>query len=72
MEKRVDEAAGRKAVEGSQASETEILEAQRQKDVPPEGPHARADLINEAATPGTGLFSNPLKAANDEVDPGAG
>jgi hypothetical protein len=38
---------------------------------PAEGPHARADLINEAATPGAGLFSS-RSTGNDDVDPGAG
>jgi hypothetical protein len=38
---------------------------------PAEGPHARQDLINEAATPGAGLFSSK-SAGNDDVDPGAG
>jgi len=41
-------------------------------DFPPEGPHARADLINEDATPGTGLFSGGQKSADKEVDPGVG
>jgi len=41
-------------------------------DCPPEGPHARADLTNEDATPGTGLFSGGQKSADKEVDPGAG
>ncbi len=40
---------------------------------PPEGPHARPDLINESATPGTGLFSDKAGRNNDdEADPGAG
>jgi len=38
---------------------------------PAEGPHARADLINEAATPGSGLFSSKAKRGG-KVDPGAG
>ncbi len=38
---------------------------------PPEGPHARPELINEDATPGTGLFSS-TGAGDNEVDPGAG
>ncbi len=38
---------------------------------PAEGPHARRDLINEDATPGTGLFSNQSDDGTD-VDPGAG
>jgi len=41
-------------------------------DFPPEGPHARPDLINEDATPGTGLFSGGQKSADKDVDPGAG
>jgi hypothetical protein len=38
---------------------------------PAEGPHARADLINEDATPGSGLFSSTVKPGG-KVDPGAG
>ncbi len=38
---------------------------------PAEGPHARAGLINEAATPGSGLFSSKAKPGG-KVDPGAG
>ncbi len=45
----------------------------KQKDAewPAEGPHARADLINEDATPGSGLFSGTTKPGGC-VDPGAG
>ncbi len=39
---------------------------------PAEGPHARADLINEAATPGSGLFSSKGTRDGKKVDPGAG
>ncbi len=38
---------------------------------PAEGPHARADLTNEEATPGSGLFSTTAKPGG-KVDPGAG
>jgi hypothetical protein len=38
---------------------------------PAEGPHARGDLINEDATPGSGLFSSKAKYGG-KVDPGAG
>lgn len=38
---------------------------------PAEGPHAREGLINEAATPGSGLFSSKGKSGG-KVDPGAG
>jgi hypothetical protein len=38
---------------------------------PAEGPHAREGLINEAATPGSGLFSSTAKRGS-KVDPGAG
>ncbi len=38
---------------------------------PAEGPHAREDLINEDATPGSGLFSSKAKPGG-KVDPGAG
>ena len=38
---------------------------------PPEGPHARPDLTNFDATPGSGLLSRHT-SRDDEVDPGAG
>jgi hypothetical protein len=38
---------------------------------PAEGPHARPDLVNDAATPGTGLFSDN-QTRKIKVDPGAG
>jgi hypothetical protein len=38
---------------------------------PAEGPHARPDLVNEAATPGSGLFSSKA-APGGKVNPGAG
>jgi len=44
----------------------------KQMPCPPEGPHARPELINEDATPGAGLFSGGHKSADKDVDPGAG
>ena len=40
-------------------------------DFPPGGPHARADLTNPDATPGSGLFPK-LRQKGREVDPGGG
>jgi hypothetical protein len=52
-------------------TETERPGKNQEREWPVEGPHARADLINEAATPGSGLFSGKAKPGG-KVDPGAG
>jgi hypothetical protein len=47
----------------------------KDKPVPPAmpaaGPHARPELTNEDATPGTGLLP-PAEAGEGEADPGGG
>ena len=39
--------------------------------IPPAGPHARADLTNFDACPGSGVLPSPAELG-DESDPGAG
>ena len=43
---------------------------QANRDIPPAGPHARKDLTNPDATPGSGVL--PEDRRDGEVDPGAG
>jgi len=61
-----------KATAETRGRETSGRNIKPPAEFPPEGPHARADLINEDATPGTGLFSGGQKSADKDVDPGAG
>jgi hypothetical protein len=41
------------------------------RETPPAGPHARPELTNEEATPGSGMLP-PADAGQGEVDPGSG
>jgi hypothetical protein len=40
------------------------------EELPPAGPHARSDLVNPEATPGTGALTPP--GAHDDVDSTSG
>ncbi len=70
MDKRAD-AAGRARPTAKAEAKKSAIDAADKAAFPPEGPHARPELINEDATPGTGLFST-TSAGSVEVDPGAG
>lgn len=73
MEKTVGGAFKARQKASRPAAQTEMTSRDQQSfEWPAEGPHARADLINEAATPGSGLFSNAVSRGLHKVDPGAG
>ena len=55
----------------SAQAEVKVQTAQADEKMPPAGPHARADLTNFDACPGSGVLPSPTELGR-ESDPGAG
>jgi hypothetical protein len=52
-------------------TDVKVISAQPEAKMPPAGPHARADLTNFDACPGSGVLPSPTELGH-ESDPGAG
>lgn len=51
------------------AGHSELKNTGEGKGVPPAGPHGEKSLVNEDATPGTGMLPEPNVDENDPIAP---
>lgn len=70
-----EEARARREIEGRDGTASEPDDrgkngARPSENLPPAGPHARSDLVNPDATPGTGELTPP--GGHDDVDSTSG